>query len=169
MYRWRPVVFQDWEAKANYLDGAAWIDARLPFVRDIARRFAKACNPNNFQALAWMCFRFCRDRIRYVPDPASEEFSDSQQILEQGFGDCDDKTRLFVALCRSLRLEARIRPVLQRTAEGDDFVHVQAQVRWPGSSRTLKSGEGGWVTAEVILKDCELGDEPQDARTLLLA
>ena len=160
--RVRFVTFDDWMTKAEYLDGAAWVDARLlPVVREVARRVARpygAISPEKMGAIARDLFRLVRDRVRYVSDPASEEFSDAQQTLEQGFGDCDDKVRCFVALARSLKLEAHVRPVMR----GSEFAHVQAVVRWPGSERERKALQDGWMVAELILRDAELGDDVQD-------
>jgi len=163
MHRTRAVTFEGWEEKAAYLDGVAWDDARTPIVRDVARRLALRIDPNRPDLLAEAVFDYVKRAIRYVKDPASEEFSDAEEILRQGFGDCDDKVRLFVAMARSLGLEARARPILQACAPGErpDFTHVQAEVRYPGSYRHRRAGLGGWLTCELILAACELGDEPQ--------
>ncbi len=74
-------------------------------------------------------------------------------MLERGADDCDGKSRLFVALVRAAPIggvEARILPVF-RHHKGiftpDDFVHVQAQVRWPGSEKKIHAGAGGWLRA----------------------
>ena len=162
LVRTRFATFDDWMAKAQYLDGSAWVDARiLPKVREVARRVARpygAVSPEKMGAIAKDLFRLVKDRVRYVSDPASEEFSDAQVTLEQGYGDCDDKVRCFVALCRSLKLEAHVRPVMR----GDDFAHVQAVVRWPGSERDPAARDGGWLIAELILRDARLGDDVQD-------
>ena len=162
MHRWRCITFDHWQAKAEYLDGAAWSDARmLPKVREVSLRVARpygAVSPEKMGAIANDLYRLVRDRVRYVSDPASEEFSDAQLTLEQGYGDCDDKVRCFLALCRALRIEAALRPVMR----GQNFVHVQALVRWPGSERHWKALEGGWLVAELILRDAELGDDVQD-------
>lgn len=169
--RTREVVFADWLAKARYLDGAAWDDARRPLVRDMARRIGGNVDPNRADVRAERLFDFCKRAIRYVPDPASEEFSDAEAILLQGFGDCDDKVRLFVALARSLGLEARVRPVLTPARPGEedpDFVHVQAEVRWPGSYRMPRARAGGWLVAELILRDARLGDDAGDVPNRIL-
>jgi transglutaminase-like putative cysteine protease len=163
MQRTRPVTFDGWEAKAAYLDGVAWDDARTPVVRDVARRIAARIDPNRLDLLAEAVFDYCKRAIRYVKDPASEEFSDGEQILRDGFGDCDDKVRLFVAMARSLGLDARVRPILQAAGAGErpDFTHVQAEVRYPGSYRHPRARLGGWLTCELILSAAKLGDEPQ--------
>jgi transglutaminase-like putative cysteine protease len=165
MQRTRARTFAGWLEKANYLDGAAWDDARAPLVRDVARRVAVPVNPNRPDLLAEAIFNYCQRAIRYVKDPASEEFSDAEQVLRDGFGDCDDKCRVFVALARSVGLEARIRPVLapdpEDPAAGPDFVHVQAECRYPGSYRHRRARLGGWLSCELILAACALGDEPQ--------
>lgn len=170
----REVVFRGWRAKADYLDGAAWDDARRPAVRDMARRLVSSIDPNAWDARIDRLYEFVRRVVRYMPDPSSEEFSDAEEILRQGYGDCDDKVRLFVALVRSVSsrggAEAVVRPVLVETADGEpDFAHVQALVRWPGSYRHPKAGRGGWLVAELILRDARLGDDASDVPSRVLA
>jgi transglutaminase-like putative cysteine protease len=170
LVRRRAVLFDDWQAKCAYLDGAASVDARRPYTRQVARWIAVCHDPNDRAGMARDLFVLVRDHVKYVHDPDSEEFSDSDVILSQGYGDCDDKARAFVALCRSLRLEAQIRPVLSRRPDGgDDFTHVQARVRWPGSYQEPKAGPGGWLVAELILAAAELGDEVQDVQSRALS
>lgn len=135
----------------------AFVDARLPLVRELATRFALARDPNDREGLTRDFQRFVRDSIVYVPDPTYEEITDSQSILERGYGDCDDKTRLFVALERSVGLDARIRPVFD--ADGY-FYHVQAEASWPGSTFFRGAQPGGWVLCELIIRGCELGQSP---------
>ena len=170
MVRTRRVLFDNWESKAAWLDGSAWGDARLPYVREVARRIALAHDPNDWEGMARDFFELVQHRIHYISDPASEEFSDAEATLRQGFGDCDDKVRAFVALLRSAspQFEAHIRPVLD--ADGG-FAHVQAVARFPGSYRvqglrngvpTLVALPGGWLVAEVILRDAHLGDDLED-------
>src|SRR5271165_6258633 len=114
MVRTRRVIFRSWQDKAAWLDGQAWVDARLPYVRDVARRICLAHDPNDFESIARDVFELAQHRTKYVSDPASEEFSDAEVVLRQGYGDCDDKVRLFVALLRSASpsFQAAIRPVL---------------------------------------------------------
>lgn len=149
----RTVLFADPVSKARWLDAMCTLDARLPVTRRIARSFAAHIDPNDREALARDLHAFVRDSIRYVRDPAGEEFSDSDVILDAGFGDCDDKARLFVALCRSVGLLARILPCFI----GGAFVHVQAQVDF---------GEG-WTVAELIVRDIPLGDLPPNGQKVL--
>jgi transglutaminase-like putative cysteine protease len=114
-------------------------------------------DPNDLDGLARALHRFWRDSIRYVRDPAGEEFSDSDRVLLCGYGDCDDKARGFVASCRSIGINARTRPCF----DGEEFVHVQAEV-------SLSDGRVGgcfcescrWILAELIVRDVELGENP---------
>jgi hypothetical protein len=43
------------------------------------------------------------------------------------------------------------------------FVHVQAEVRWPGSVRDPRADNDGWILAELILRGVELGQDPMAA------
>jgi transglutaminase-like putative cysteine protease len=156
----RNVHFVDGREKAAYLDANASLDARHPAVRTFAARIGRAHDPNDQEGMVRDIFRFVRDAIRYVHDPRYEEFSDTSVILDRGYGDCDDKARAFVALCRALGIEARIRPVFNHVG---DFVHVQAEVRWRGSAKQPIAQPGGWVLAEVTIEGCELGQDPRTA------
>lgn len=153
----RRIVWSNADAKAQWIDGMAYVDAKQELVRDFAARCAFAFDPNDRAGLARTLQRFVRDSIRYVPDPTFEEISDSQTILERAYGDCDDKARLFTALARAVGLDARVRPVQD---EEGLFYHVQCEVRFPGSERMRASQPGGWVLVELILRDCDLGDSP---------
>jgi hypothetical protein len=160
----RKVTFASWRDKAAWLDAQASLDATSRTV--LARAFELGAGKLGPEELAQRAHGFVRDRILYVRDPPTgEEFADSVSILRRGFDDCDGKSRLFVALCRAARilgtpLEARIRPVFPKPQE---FRHVQAEVRWPGSSRFPRAMPGGWVLAELILRGVNLGQSPATA------
>jgi len=154
----RKIQFRSLAEKAAWLDANASLDADLTYVRGVATRFARAFDPNDHEGLARSLHRFVRDGIRYVPDPGEEEFADSETILKRGFDDCDGKSRLFVALCRAVGLEARIVPVFKKHPYS--FVHVQTEVRWPGSQNVKGAEPGGWLLGELILKNCALGESP---------
>jgi transglutaminase-like putative cysteine protease len=156
----RTVAFRDGREKAAYLDAMASLDARLPLVREFGGRFAKAHDSNDVEAMVRDIFHFVRDVIHYVHDPTFEEFADTATILTRGFDDCDGKARTFVALCRAIGIEARIRPVFNAAG---DFVHVQAEARWRGSEHVKNAQPGGWILAETTIKGCELGQDPATA------
>ncbi len=165
----RVIRFQSLREKARWLDAAASLDALRRGVEDAARRFTSELDPEtrvrNIQ-------RFVRDSIRYVSDYRvsqrlpGEEFADSESILRRGYDDCDGKSRLFAALVRAAEMlkpsgaEVEIRPVFSR--HPFDFVHVQTVVRWPGSIRYPYAMRDGWCLAEMILKGCEIGQDPDD-------
>lgn len=160
--RFGPVKFGTPEEKAAWLDVMASLDARIPIVRQMAGRVARGRDPNRLDLVAADLQRLVRDGIRYVRDPGAEEFADSGVILRRGFGDCDDKARLFVALCRACGVTARTRPVFF----GPAFVHVQAETQYPGSERHPEAQPGGWLVVELILRDVGVGDDPNAARRL---
>ncbi len=106
--------------------------------------------------------RWVRDVIAYVRDwGGREEFADTRTVIRRGYDDCDGKSRAFVALVRGLHiagLKARIRPIIRR--RDLEFVHVQAEVHFPGSERDSRSFDGGWLLAELILSGVDLGEDP---------
>ncbi len=159
----RNIPFRGPVEKAKWLDSAASLDMASKYVRDFAKRFQ---NVQPAEARAREIQRWVRDHIRYSPDYSllkgepAEEFADSGIVLRRGFDDCDGKARLFVCLCRLCGIEARIRPVFRK--HPIDFVHVQAECRYPGSHSDPRSKEGGWILCELILAGAEIGDNPDD-------
>jgi transglutaminase-like putative cysteine protease len=165
----RVIVFKTLAEKANWLDAASSLDALRRGVQDVAARFTR--EPQAEIRTRHM-HRFVRDKIHYEKDfqvsrgARGEEFADSETTVRRGYGDCDDKARLFVALMRAAEItkpmgtQARIRAVFRKHPL--DFVHVQAEVRFPGSKRTRTADDDGWILAELILKGCELGQNPDE-------
>jgi len=156
--------------KAHWLDGAASLDALRRGTERVAARF---CRMPSAEARTRAIQRWVRDNIRYVYDyrisegMRGEEFADAETCITRGYGDCDDKSRLFVALVRAaervrpMGVRARIRPVF-RVHPLWEFVHVQAEVLWWGSSLHPAAMPGGWLLAELILEGCEIGQNPDE-------
>jgi hypothetical protein len=168
-YAWRglarQVVFPSREAKAAYMARAAEDDAGDPIVRDWARQFMPLPEERRAEAI----LRFCQDCVRYERDPAWHdvegnrhgiELLDSSSVcLHRGYGDCDAKARLFVALCLACGLRAAIEPVF-RGKEG--FPHVRARV-------LVESREAGappaWEVADPTIVNSSIGYLPPHPRT----
>lgn len=166
----RRVSFASPTQKARWLDAACSLDAADPRVRALSRRFVESAKQRAKAPTPWQqvfaedVFRFVRDSIDYRRDPGGrEQFADAATILfRTGADDCDGKARTFVALIRAggPTVEARIRPVMN---ERGDFVHVQAETRWPGSKNDPRTQANGWILAELILRDVALGQDPDTA------
>jgi hypothetical protein len=63
-------------------------------------------------------------------------------------------------LVRPMGTQARIRPVFKKHPL--EFIHVQAEVRWPASVLTPNAMPDGWLLSELILAGCEIGQNPDD-------
>lgn len=165
----RILEFRDLYEKAAWLDSAASLDSLRKGVEDVAKRFLSVRDP---EMRCREIQRHVRDGVRYVPDyrvtqgQRGEEFADSETIIKRGYDDCDGKSRLYVALVRAAEMllalgtQAEIRPVFH--AHPLEFVHVQAVTRWPGSRRYDYADPEGWCLTELILKGCEIGQDPDD-------
>lgn len=159
----RILTFDTLKEKADWLDAAASLDTSLLYCRKFAQRFANIADP---ERRAREIQRWVRDNIHYSEDYRiieqlpGEEFADSEAILRRGYDDCDGKSRLFVCLARICGLDTRIRPVFSRHPL--DFVHVQCEVRWPRSEFLSYAEPGGWCLVELILKNCGIGQNPDD-------
>ncbi len=165
----RQTRFLTWsgiDEKARWIDGQAGLDALKTDIRRVARNVTRAIDPNDKGAMAAEIHAFVRDGITYRNDPGGvEEISDASQVLTEAMGDCDDKILLFVALCRSVGVEARVRPIVDENG----FVHVQALVRFrgseglPGALEIKSEGTRGWLIAELIVAGLPLGYGPRSA------
>jgi len=163
----RAVQFPSLEEKARWLDAAASLDALRGNVQDFVRRFLEV---EGAEARTRAIHRWVRDHVHYEQDfrvsvgVPGEEFVDTETMIRRGYADCDDKARGFVALVRAaemlrpLGVEARIRSVFVRHPLA--FVHVQVEVRWPRSQFDERAQPDGWLLAEMILKNCEIGEDP---------
>jgi transglutaminase-like putative cysteine protease len=109
-------------------------------------------------------FRFVQWGITYRRDPATwrdgqrhgiEVLDNSLVALDRGFGDCDAKARLLVALCLAAGLDAKIDPVIRHGS----FVHVRAQI----------CVEGLWLVADPSILNSDVGELPARAITNLRA
>jgi len=87
------------EAKVRLLDKLGAYDARLPEVRRIAE-LAAAGSASPVEQIAKL-HAFVRGRVLFTGEP-SETFSPTLRVLELGAGDCDDHTRVMLALLRSM-------------------------------------------------------------------
>ena len=97
----RVIQFRSLEEKARWLDAAASLDAERGGVQHFAKRFLGVRDP---ELRTRAIHRWVRDHIHYEADfrvtqgQPGEEFADSETILRRLYGDCDDKSRLFVCL-----------------------------------------------------------------------
>ena len=157
------VVFPGREAKAQYMAEAAERDARDPAVVSWAQQFIRL--PKEERAAAIL--RYCQLALRYERDPAwydqagnrhgIEVLDSSAVLLWRGYGDCDAKTRLFLALCKACGVAARLAPVFTGT---DGFPHVRAEV--------LDEKTGRWLIADPSIVNSSIGHLPPHNRTHVL-
>ena len=137
------------EAKAAYMTTEAIRDAALSEVERWAGVFRVL--PPHERALAIL--RFVQT-LEYVRDPGEEWLEDAEVSLLRGWGDCDAKERIFVALCSACGLPAMADPVFR----GDRFPHVAALValpertpagrwmlRWYRTDPTIQNSTIGWI------------------------
>lgn len=162
------VLVDNDRAKLRYMRRKAAEAARDPWIVDLASRLTRPYPADAWRDRVNAIFRFVRDGMRYQRDPGRrEQIAHPRVSLERGYGDCDDKTMAFVALCRAIGIEADAWPLWK----GDELVHVQQAARWPGSERLTNAQSGaevldgpagaGWIVSDATIAGAELG---QDAR-----
>jgi transglutaminase-like putative cysteine protease len=87
------------------------------------------------------------------------ELLDSAAVgLHRGYGDCDLKARLFVALCLACGVAAEIEPVFKGET---GFPHVRARVL----TETSETGGERWETADPTIVNSTIGHLPRKALT----
>lgn len=144
------IFFDTKEDKAAYMQAAAQQDARTPQLLAAAQRFWGIADPwKRAQAI----LRFCQYCIQYVKDPGPGiEVLDSSEVgLWRGFGDCDLKARLCVALMLASALDAEIEPVFRE----DAFPHVRARVylnrQWWSIDPSIVNSDIGQIPTRGIM------------------
>ena len=142
--------FDSLEAKAQWMDASAAVDALDPFVVSLAKIITAGTNDAGM--MLRRLHEWTRDRVRYSADPwGIERTPDTRVACEEGTEDCDGKVKAFVALVRALgdpRLDARVRSVWN---DRGDFFHVQADAR---------VGSGPWRLVELTIQDAAIGERP---------
>ena len=138
----RTVNFASGVDKARYMADGGRADIALAEVQRWADVFRRLPYDDRAPAI----LTFCQYALDYVRDPKREVLEDSAVTLARGFGDCDAKSRVFVALCLACGVPARSSPV--RPAQ--DFPHVLAEVFW----------RGAWRKADPTVLNSEIGRIP---------
>jgi transglutaminase-like putative cysteine protease len=144
-------IFPTNEAKGAYLDGAAREDAKRIEIRALA-----ACVISlPYRRRAEELYEFVRRAVRYRSDDCGEELEDAVTTLLTGEDDCDGSARALAALALAAGLDARVRSVVSEDLR--HIEHIQAELRWPGSSAHPRALPSGWVLAETTLAGVLLG------------
>lgn len=141
----RRVSFRDAREKAAFMEEGARTDARAPLVIATAARFRVIPQPWD---RARAILQFCQYGIEYARDPGVEVLDSSEVALHRGFGDCDVKARLCVALMLASGLQAEIDPVFR----GNAFPHVRARVFL----------DGRWWLADPSILNSDIGQIPRN-------
>lgn len=136
------VTFEDSWAKARWMTEQGIADARLPWVQFWSRAFLAL--PPSRRASAIL--EFCQVPISYVRDPRTEVLEDADAVLERGWGDCDAKVRLFIAICTACGVPARAHPVI---LDDGSFPHVLSDIylaQWIPADPTIVNSTIGNVS-----------------------
>jgi transglutaminase-like putative cysteine protease len=141
------IHFPTKEAKAAYMTEQAIADAGLPEVQRWAAVFRALPLTERVPAI----LRFAQ-MLEYVRDPGEEWLEDAEVTLLRGYGDCDAKERVFVALCTACGIPAVGVPVFR----GESFPHVMAAAYAP-----LPAGSNGvvwrWMKVDPTIQNSGLG------------
>ncbi len=115
-------------------------------VNDLIRNYTNSLIANvpqkDYRGEIKTVFDFVQNRIRYVRDPRKVEAIHAPEvILQQGWGDCDDKSVLLAAMLETIGKPTRFVPVGFRPGQ---ISHVYVEVVWGRGPR----GEMEWIALE---------------------
>lgn len=148
MFRDDLVRLRNNEEKAAYLQRKAVEDTKSPRVQEWAKQFSGIADE---MQRARAILRFVTLAVDYVRDPGVEVLDGAGVVCVRGYGDCDAKMRLFVALCLLCGISARAFPVFV----GPRFPHVRAEV-FVG---------GRWLPVDPIIVNSDVGVLPSHPKT----
>jgi len=84
-------------------------NADIEFFRNITIFAVSDCNLYQQKCYYWEIEEFLNDKIKYIGDPAyGQETTTAREIYRRGYGDCEDRAKVFVAMARSINLNAEI-------------------------------------------------------------
>jgi hypothetical protein len=143
------IDFATKEQKAAFMSEQAIRDAQRPEVQHWAGVFRGLPITERAPAI----LRFAQS-LEYVRDPGEEWLEAADVTLSRGWGDCDAKERIFVALCVASGIPAVGVPVFR----GDQFPHEMAAAfvpvvaggrfygwRWLDADPTIQNSTLGWI------------------------
>ncbi len=135
------------KAKVQLLDALAWIDARyLPSVQELAAELARGCRTQTDVAL--VIHAYVKSAVVYVPERI-ETFIGSGMVTLTG-GDCDDSSRLALALLRAAGLRARPKTLWEPPRHVAAQVHLGDRWHWLEASVDAHPGEHPLVARDRL-------------------
>ncbi len=87
----------------QYLGNSPFIDASHRSIRDASKEVAEMEAENDWRRVE-LAYDYVRDKVQYTEG----ELKNASQALGDGTGDCEEMTSLFVAICRNLKIPARV-------------------------------------------------------------
>lgn len=118
------------------------------FVRETAARVVGNLRGHDFTGEVRAVHQYVRDRIRFLRDIAGTELLQGPRYtIQRGYGDCDDKATLVVAMLKSIGHPSELRFRAIGTG-GAGFSHVYPVVklagRWVAMDTTHAGTPLGW-------------------------
>ena len=86
-----------------YTGNSPFIDASHRSIRSAAKEVAEMEAENDWRR-GELAYDYVRDKVKYVEG----DLKNASQALKDGSGDCEEMTSLFVAICRNLKVPARV-------------------------------------------------------------
>lgn len=138
-----------------------------PAMRDAAALVTAGADGRSPRPLAESIHRWCRDEIRFLPEPG-EQIQTPGLTLRRRFGDCDDQATLVAALLLSVRVSCRLMLLAEPAVKSwrrslvsigpDDAVGKRRAFHiW-----TQAFVDGVWLDLETCDPRARFGEHPAD-------
>lgn len=111
----------------------------LSQMRSIVETAPPGIDPESQAWKIWAINHWVDSHINYVEDPPGGHYKPASEILETGFGDCDDFSILMASLYEAAGLDAAL--VVLNTDEDPEADHMACAVYWPREVRTFLDEE----------------------------
>jgi hypothetical protein len=123
-----------------------YVDPNNPTIKTTAAMIQHQAGTNNSFVLAKELFIWLKENTEYHPHLGQETVQPAHKTLQLKTGDCDDLSLLYLALCRSRNIPARIiRGIL---VEEDSRVLTAVYHAWVEVFVGETMGKKGWIPVE---------------------
>ncbi len=127
-----------------------------PYIRALAYRLTEPLRQKDWRGEINACFEYVRDNLRYIKDISGvETLADPLQVIQQGQGDCDDKSTLLAAMLESIGHPTRFVAVGFNAGElSHVYVETRLGQRWIALDPTEPYNMGWCVPGVVTRRIC---------------
>lgn len=147
----------------NYLKESPFIEADSRKIRDLAKKITKDL-PQDWGKVQAI-FDFVRQNVKYKEELAEKSIRGAIAALRNGEGDCEDMCALFIAMCRSIDVPARLVRVPGHCYSEFYLWDEKNNGHWFPAQVAGTEALGGLQDTRIILQKGDCFRLPESSRT----